>query len=193
MKKQFIVTFDSTSNSQALTDTVTLGDSRIFDPMSVSAHNQISHHPFNDVSLLWQDPYANFFTIALPTKGWKNRLKKHDPTLEEQSDYFEKTLNNIVFNNTDTFIFRYSLEYNEDMANIHCHGLIENVTHTDFNKFKKEIRKIFKIAPANRIAIKYYKTDHIYLNQKYHYHIGNIDYNHITKNKVKSYYTRVER
>lgn len=193
MKKQFIVTFDSTSNSQALTDTVVLGDSRISDPMSVSAHNQVSHHPFSHIDNIEQDPYATFFTLALPTKGWKNRLIKHDPTLEEQKEYFENTLNNIIFNNTKPFEFRYSLEYNEDMANIHAHGVIQNVSQANLNRFKKQMRKIFKLAPANRIAIKYYKTDNIYLKEKYHYHLGNIDYNQNPKNKVNSYYTRVAR
>ena len=173
MNNKFIVTFDNTSNGGALTDAVVLGDSRISDPLSVSAHNQVSHHPFPDVSLIEQDQYANFFTLALPTKGWKNRLKKHDPTIEEQTDYFEKTLNNIVIQNKHPFVFMYSLEYNEDMANIHCHGVIHEChDHVTMNKFKKEIRKIFKLAPSNRIAIKYYKTEPLFLNHKYHYHIG---------------------
>ena len=88
----------------------------------------------------------------------------------------------------------YSLEYNEDMANIHAHGVIQEChTISDLNLFKREVRKIFKLAPANRIAIKYYKTDEKYLHQKYHYHIGNIDYTHKPKNKVKTYYTSVKR
>jgi hypothetical protein len=189
MNNKFIVTFDS----QGANDTVVLGDSRISDPLSVSPHNQVSHHPFTHVDNIEQDPYANFFTLALPTKGWKNRLPKHDPTIEEQKEYFETTLNNIIFNNTKPFVFRYSLEYNEDMANIHCHGVIQNVSQANLNRFKKQMRKIFKLAPANRIAIKYYKTENIYLTEKYHYHLGNIDYNKQPKNKVTSYYTKVAR
>ena len=89
----------------------------------------------------------------------------------------------------------YSLEYNQDMANVHAHGVIHRCgTNVTLNKFKKELRKIFKIAPANRVAIKYYRTEDIHLNNKYHYHISNYDYrNKEYKNKVKNYYTRVAR
>ena len=89
----------------------------------------------------------------------------------------------------------YSLEYNQDMANVHAHGVIHRCgTNVTLNKFKKELRKIFKIAPANRVAIKYYRTEDIHLNNKYHYYISNYDYrNKEYKNKVKNYYTRVAR
>lgn len=187
---KFIVNFsDHNPPSGANTDTVTLGDS-----MSVSAHNSITQHSFHDVSIIEQNPYATFFTLALPTNGWSNRTKKFNPSLEEQSEYFETNFNNIVFTNHNPFEFMYSLEYNEDMAHIHAHGVIHEChTEKELSLFKKEIRKIFKILPTNRIAIKYYKTDELYLNQKYHYHIGNMDYNHHTKNKVKTTFTKVRR
>jgi hypothetical protein len=196
MNNKFIVTFnDFNDSSRALTDTVTLGDSSTSGALSVSAQNTVSQHPFNHLDPLILNPYATFFTLALPTQGWSNRLKKHDPTTEEQSDYFENTFNNIVFKNHNPFQFMYSLEYNEDMANIHAHGVIHEChTHKELTLFKKELRKIFKIAPANRIAIKYYKTDELYLMRKYHYHLSNYDFKKQEyKNKVKTYYTSVKR
>lgn len=190
---KFIINFNNVSSTpgRALTDTVTLGDSIL----SVSAQNTVSQHPFKDVNLIIQNPYATFFTLALPTKCWSNRLNKHDPTTEEQSEYFETTFNNILIPNKEPFVFMYSLEYNEDMANVHAHGVIHRCgTNATLNKFKKELRKIFKIAPANRVAIKYYKTEDIHLNNKYHYHISNYDYRKKEyKNKVNNYYTRVAR
>ncbi len=187
---KFIVNFTDHNVSRGQTDTVTLGDS-----MSVCPHNLVSKHPFNHIEAMPKNPYATFFTLALPTMGWSNRMKKHNPSLEEQSEYFENNFNNIVIQNKHPFVFMYSLEYNEDMANIHAHGVIHEC-HDDvtFNKFKKELRKIFKIAPANRIAIKYYKTEELYLERKYQYHIGNYDFrNQKYKNKVHTYYTKVRR
>ena len=80
------------------------------------------------------------------------------------------------------------------MANVHAHGVIhESGSIADINRFKKEIRKIFKIPPANRIAIKYYQTESQNIYNKYQYHIGNIDYNQQIKNKVGTQYYSVKR
>lgn len=190
MDEKFIITFqDHTQKSGANRDTVTLGDS-----MSVSPHTHVSEHVFTDVNQIEYNNYATFFTLALPTNRWSNRLKKHDPSLEEQIEYFKNNFNNIVFPNKQTFVFMYSLEFNEDMANIHAHGLIhEAASIAEINRFKKELRKIFKIPPANRIAIKYYKTESQNIINKYQYHIGNIDYKQQLKNKVGSHYYTVKR
>lgn len=184
---KFIVNFNDHSTVRALNrDTVTLGDS-----MSVSAHNSVSQHPFTEK--IEYNPYATFFTLALPTNGWSNRTNKFNPSLEEQSEYFATNFNNLVISNKQPFTFMYSLEYNEDMANIHAHGVIHQYTNADFNRFKKELRKIFKLAPANRIAIKYYKTDSQFIEGKYKYHLTDKDYEDKNKNKVHNYYTTVRR
>ncbi len=184
--EKFIVNFSDHNVSSGTNDTVTLGDS-----MSVSAHNQVLQHPFTEK--IAYNNYATFFTLALPTMGWSNRLKKHNPTLEEQSEYFENNFNNLVFSNKQPFNYMYSLEYNSDMANIHAHGVIHQAYCPDIQRFKKELRKIFKIAPANRIAIKYYKTEPQYVPGKYKYHLTDKDYEDKNKNKVHSYYTSVRR
>lgn len=184
---KIIVNFDNHIKRGQM-DALHLGES-----ISICPQNSVSQHAFNTVNDIEHNVYATLFTLALPTQGWSNRLKKHNPTIEEQSDYFENNLNNIVFTNKNIFKFMYSLEYNADMANIHCHGVIHQSTNADLNRFKKELRKIFKLSAANRVAVKYYKSEPQLIPIKYMYHLGDTNYHNSPKDKVHSYYTSVSR
>ncbi len=187
---KFIINFSENTLSQGANRSAALGGTMPISALSLVKTLATKHN--YDEEIIYNN-YAVFFTLALPTMGWKNRLKKHNPTLEEQQEYFEKSFNLLSIPNKSPFVFMYSLEYNEDMANIHAHGVIHQYTNPDLQRFKKELRKSFKIDPHNRIAIKYYKTEYPYIESKYIYHLKDKDYNNQNKNKVTNYYTSVRR
>ncbi len=180
--EKFIINFSDITMSQGANGSAPLGGT-----LPISAHTLVkslaTKHNY-DEEIIYNN-YAVFFTLALPTNGWKNRLKKHNPTCEEQKEYFESKFNNFQLPNKSPFIFMYSLEYNENMANIHAHGVIHQYTCPDLTRFKKQLRIIFKIDCHNRVAIKYYKTEHPYIPEKYIYHLKDKDYNNNNKNNNK--------
>ncbi len=183
---KFIVKFDDLTDSTARK----FGCSTLGGSIPISAPQLMSTHSYSDFPLDYNS-YAVFFTIALPTNGWSHRLKKHNPTLEEQENYFKNTFNLLKLNNKQTFVYLYSLEFNSDMANIHAHGVVHRYSNADLNRFKKSIRSAFKIISSNRVAIKYYKANPKYVEEKYIYHLLDRDYDLNKKNKVKEEYYSV--
>lgn len=187
--EKFIINFDPQTVRRANVDTPTLGGS-----IPVSAPPLIANTHSYKQELPEVNPYAVFLTLALPTNGWGNRVRKHDPSIEEQEKYFHSSFKKLfkLSSFKKSFNFFYSLEYNSDFANIHAHGVIHQYSSTDLIKFKKQIRIIFKIISSNRIAIKYYKSHPQYALEKYQYHLLNIDYNLQPKNKVKLEYYQLK-
>lgn len=180
MKNKFIINFDDVTDGTARK----FGCSTLGGSIPICAPQIIATYKYSDFKIDY-NPYAEFFTLALPTNGWANRLKKHNPTLEEQENYFKKTFNLLSIKNKQEFVYYYSLEYNADMANIHAHGVVHKYYSADLTRFKKSLRSAFKIISSNRVAIKYYRSHPKYVYEKYIYHLMDKDYDLNKKNKVK--------
>lgn len=87
--------------------------------------------------------------------------------------------------------FAYNLEYHSDGVTLHAHGALWNNAPLAFQKFKRQLRKSFKISSTNRVAIKYYQNNNINHTSmdKLKYHLTSTSYNGEQKDNVENFFT----
>lgn len=183
MKENFTINFTD-SVGRAIDRVVTLGTTLV-DSTPPPAFYYIEHNVPYSKKLV--DPYKTYFTIALPPSSWRFIAKNELPTIDEQTNYINKTFNKNLKIKADIF---YNFEINKDLERIHIHGVLCNKKNMNqLVLFKKIIRKILFIPSGNKVAIKTYQQSKYKTEEKMlDYHLKGIDYSSNRKHQPCNVY-----
>lgn len=175
------------------TERLSLADASADRPAPQLQHVELSTVPYTELNN-WLDDniptgreFIWYFTLA---KGFSPQTT----TSKYWIDQFKETLkskdkNNKTIKNLDINI-AFNLEYHNDEITLHAHGMLWGNDEKTFKEFKRNLRKSFKIAPQNRVAIKYYQNNNNNhtATDKIKYHLISQDYNNKQKSYINNYF-----